>query len=173
MSPFRARLGPGLAASLVVACSSATGGMGVQRPPSNSATVLRVAASPDTVIQRAWEVMRNDGTMARSFWRTADDSANVARMESDWIYVPRVIESAVFGHLSEPEKWIKMLFWAMPERGGTLLYVEALYNPINTPTEPVQWAAMRPVPSAHPAWQYVEVFGRNLTRRLESTEEGG
>lgn len=163
----------GLAVGLAAACSSATGSQGIQRPPSSSATVIRVAAPPDTVIQRAWEVMRNDGTMARWFQRTADDTANVARMESDWIYVPEVLDSAVFGHLTEPEKWIKLLFWAMPERGGTLLYVEALYQPMKLPTEPVQWAAMRPVPSAHPAWQYVQIFGNNLVRRLDSPGEGG
>ena len=38
-------------------------------------------------------------------------------------------------------------------------------------TEPVMWAAMVPVPGPHPAWQYVEVFGHNLGRRLEGTAD--
>jgi hypothetical protein len=132
-----------------------------------------VAAPADTVIQISWEVLRNDGIMARWFQRTVDDTANVAKMESDWIYVPRVLDSVTFGHLSEPEKWIKLMFWAMPERGGTLLYVEALYHPVNLPTEPAQWAAMRTVPGAHPAWQYVQNYGNNLLRRMERLQPAG
>jgi hypothetical protein len=128
-----------------------------------------ISAPPDTVIQKAWEAIRNDGIQPRWFARTTDDTTNVARMESDWIYVPRVLDSATFGHLSEPEKWIKLLFWAEPERGGTLLYVEPLHNPMSEPTEPVQWPLMRPVPAAHPAWQYVDKLGRDLLRRLEAT----
>jgi hypothetical protein len=27
---------------------------------------------------------------------------------------------------------------------------------------------MRPVPGAHPAWQFVQLFGQNLVRRLEA-----
>jgi hypothetical protein len=138
--------------------------------PSRNATVVRVAAPPDTVMQRAWEVLRNDGVQPRWFSRSVDDSTNVARMESDWIYVPRVLDSAAFGSMSEPEKYIKLLFWAEPERGGTLLYVDALYNPMTVPTEPVQWSLMRTVPGAHPAWQYVQVFGQNLVRRLEADQ---
>jgi hypothetical protein len=82
-----------------------------------------------------------------------------------------VLDSATFGSLSEPEKYVKMLLWAEPERGGTLLYVEALYNPMTEPTEPVQWGLMRPVPGAHPAWQYVDRFARQLVRRLEAGDE--
>ena len=158
-----------LAAGLFAACSSGGGSQGINRGPSSSATVLGIAAPPDTVIQKAWEVIRTDGIQPRWFARTTDDTTNVARMESDWIYVPRVIASATFGHLSESEKWIKLLFWAEPERGGTLLYVESLYNPMSEPTEPVQWSLMRPVPAAHPAWQYVDKLGRDLVRRLEAT----
>lgn len=163
-------LATGMVAGILAACASGAGSQGINRGPSRDATVVRVAAPPDTVMERAWEVLRNDGVQPRWFSRTADDTTNVARMESDWIYVPRVLSSAPFGYLSEPEKYIKMLFWAEPERGGTLLYVEALYNPMDLPSEPVQWSLMRPVPASHPAWQYVEQFGRNLVRRLETNE---
>jgi len=164
-------LATGMVAGVLAACASGSGSQGISRGPSNNATIVRVAAPPDTVMQRAWEVLRNDGIQPRWFSRSADDSTNIARMESDWIYVPRVLDSATFGSLSEPEKYIKMLFWAEPERGGTLLYVEALYNPMTEPTEPVQWGLMRPVPGAHPAWQYVDQFARQLVRRLEAGDE--
>ncbi len=168
-------LATGMVAGVLAACASGSGSQGISRGPSNNATIVRVAAPPDTVMQRAWEVLRNDGIQPRWFSRSAADSTNIARMESDWIYVPRVLDSATFGSLSESEKYVKMLFWAEPERGGTLLYVEALYNPMSEPTEPVQWGLMRPVPGAHPAWQYVDWFARNLVRRLESqdTESSG
>jgi hypothetical protein len=166
-------LATGMAAAMLTACASGSGSQGISRGPSNNAIIVRVAAPPDTVMQRAWEVLRNDGIQPRWFSRTADDSTNVAYMESDWIYVPRVLDSVTFGHLSEPEKYIKLLFWAEPERGGTLLYMEPLYNPMSDPTEPVQWSLMRPVPATHPAWQYVEVFGQNLVRRLETEEPSG
>lgn len=161
----------GMVAGVLAACASGSGSQGISRGPSNNSTVVRVAAPPDTVMQRAWEVLRNDGIQPRWFSRSADDSTNVAKMESDWIYVPRVLDSATFGSLSEPEKYVKMLLWAEPERGGTLLYVEALYNPMTEPTEPVQWGLMRPVPGAHPAWQYVDRFARQLVRRLEAGDQ--
>lgn len=164
-------LATGMVAGVLAACASGSGSQGISRGPSNNATIVRVAAPPDTVMQRAWEVLRNDGIQPRWFSRSADDSTNIARMESDWIYVPRVLDSVTFGSLSEPEKYVKMLFWAEPERGGTLLYVEALYNPMTEPTEPVQWGLMRPVPGAHPAWQYVDLFARQLVRRLEVGDE--
>jgi hypothetical protein len=163
----------GAVAGVLAACASGGGSQGLNRGPSRNATVLRVAAPPDTVIQRAWEVLANDGVQPRWFARTTGDTTNVARMESDWIYVPRVVPSATFGHLTEPQKYIKLLFWAEPERGGTLLYVEALFNPVDDPTEPVQWALMRPVPGSHPAWQYVQVFGENLVRRLQAGDTPG
>jgi hypothetical protein len=164
-------LATGMVAGVLAACASGSGSQGISRGPSNNATIVRVAAPPDTVMQRAWEVLRNDGIQPRWFSRSADDSTNIARMESDWIYVPRVLDSVTFGSISEPEKYVKMLFWAEPERGGTLLYVEALYNPMTEPTEPVQWGLMRPVPGAHPAWQYVDMFARQLVRRLEAGDE--
>jgi len=164
-------LATGMVAGVLAACASGSGSQGISRGPSNNATVVRVAAPPDTVMQRAWEVLRSDGIQPRWFSRSADDSTNVARMESDWIYVPRVLDSATFGSMSEPEKYVKMLFWAEPERGGTLLYVEALYNPMTEPTEPVQWGLMRPVPGAHPAWQYVDRFAQQLVRRLEAGDQ--
>ena len=164
-------LATGMVACVLAACASGSGSQGISRGPSDNATIVRVAAPPDTVMQRAWEVLRNDGIQPRWFSRSADDSTNIARMESDWIYVPRVLDSVTFGSLSEPEKYVKMLFWAEPERGGTLLYVEALYNPMTEPTEPVQWGLMRPVPGAHPAWQYVDLFARQLVRRLEAGDE--
>lgn len=164
-------LATGMVAGVLAACASGSGSQGISRGPSNNATIVRVAAPPDTVMQRAWEVLRNDGIQPRWFSRSAADSTNIARMESDWIYVPRVLDSVTFGSLSEPEKYVKMLFWAEPERGGTLLYVEALYNPMTEPTEPVQWGLMRPVPGAHPAWQYVDLFARQLVRRLEAGDE--
>lgn len=164
-------LATGMVAGVLAACASGSGSQGISRGPSNNATVVRVAAPPDTVMQRAWEVLRNDGIQPRWFSRSADDSTNVAKMESDWIYVPRVLDSATFGSLSEPEKYVKMLLWAEPERGGTLLYVESLYNPMTEPTEPVQWGLMRPVPGAHPAWQYVDRFAQQLVRRLEAGNE--
>ena len=163
-------LATGMAAGVLAACASGSGSQGMSRGPSQNATVVRVAAPPDTVMQRAWEVLRNDGVQPRWFSRSVDDSTNVARMESDWIYVPRVLDSAAFGSMSEPEKYIKLLFWAEPQRGGTLLYVDALYNPMAVPTEPVQWSLMRTVPGAHPAWQYVQLFGQNLVRRLEANQ---
>lgn len=166
----------GMVAGVLAACASGSGSQGTNRGPSRNATILRIAAPPDTVIEKAWEVLRNDGVQPRWFSRAADDSTNVARMESDWIYVPRVVQSVTFGSLSEPEKFIKLLFWAEPERGGTLLYIEALYNPMSEPTEPVQWSLMRPVPGAHPAWQYVDQFENNLERRLgggDSQDSGG
>lgn len=164
-------LATGMVAGVLAACASGSGSQGISRGPSNNATVVRVAAPPDTVMQRAWEVLRNDGIQPRWFSRSAADSSNVAKMESDWIYVPRVLDSATFGSMSEPEKYVKMLLWAEPERGGTLLYVEALYNPMSEPTEPVQWGLMRPVPGAHPAWQYVDRFAQQLVRRLEAGDE--
>ena len=147
------------------ACAS-TGSTGLSRGPSNRAVIADIAAPPDSVMQRAWETLRSDGVMARSFQRLAGDTTNMARMESDWIYVPTVYPAAPLSGVSENEKWVKLLFWAEPLRGGTRLYVDALYNPTTQPTEPTQWASLRSLPNAHPSWQYVEEVGRDMTRRL-------
>ncbi len=150
---------------LLGACVSG-GSTGLARGPSSRAIVAEIGAPPDSVMQRAWEVLRGDGVLARSFQRMAGDTTNMARMESDWIYVPAVFPAAPLSGLSESEKWIKLLFWAEPFRGGTRLYLEPLYDPTSEPTEPTQWARLRTLPSAHPSWQYVEEVGREMTRRL-------
>jgi len=147
------------------ACASG-GSAGLSRGPSSRAVVADIGAPPDSVMQRAWEVLRGDGVLARSFQRMAGDTTNMAQMESDWIYVPSVFPTAPLGGVSENEKWIKLLFWAEPFRGGTRLYVEPLYNPTAQPTEPTQWSSLRPLPNAHPSWQYVEEVGRDMTRRM-------
>lgn len=152
---------------LFAACSSGGQSSGIARGPSDRAIEARIAAPPDSVIQTAWETLRADGITPRSFQRTADDTANVATMESEWIYIPKVYPSAPVGSLSEPEKYIKMLFWAQPFRGGTVLYIEPFYDPTTMPTEPTNWARVRTLPPAHPAWQYVQYTAEQLARRLE------
>lgn len=161
----------GLAALLVApfvfgACASGQS-PGIAQGPSDQAIEARVAAPPDTVLQRAWETLRADGVMPRSFQRAADDSANVGTMESEWIYVPNVYPVAPLGSLSENEKYVKMVFWAEPFRGGTVLYIEPFYDPTTMPTEPTNWARVRTLPPAHPAWQYVQYTAEQLARRLE------
>jgi len=158
-----------LLAALTAACASG-GSTGLNRGPSSRAVVTDFGAPPDTVIQVAWEVLRNDGVMARSFQRMAGDTTNVARMETDWIHVPTVFPAAPLGGVSESERYIKLLMWAEPYRGGTRLYVETLYNPTDLPSEPVNWARLRTVPNAHPSWQYVEDVERNIRRRLSGDE---
>ena len=111
---------------LIAACSGGGQSSGIARGPSDRAIEARIAAPPDSVIQTAWETLRADGITPRSFQRTADDPANVATMESEWIYVPNVY-----------------------------------------PTDPPNWARLRTVPAAHPAWQYVQYTGDQLARRLE------
>ena len=171
MSSTRARFA--IMSSLFVApliagaCSSGAQSSGIARGPSDSAIEARIAAPPDSVIQTAWETLRADGITPRSYQRTAGDTANVATMESEWIYVPNVFPSAPLGSLREPEKYIKMLFWAQPFRGGTVLYIEPLYDPTTMPSEPTNWARVRTLPPAHPAWQYVQYTGSQLARRLE------
>lgn len=151
---------------LVGGCAS-SGSTGLSRGPSSNAVVADYGAPPDSVMQTAWEELRNDGIMARSFQRMAGDTTNVARMESDWIHVPTVYPAAPLGGVSESEQYIKLLMWAEPFRGGTRLYVEALYDPTTLPTEPTNWARLRPVPNAHPSWQYVQDVGQGIARRLD------
>jgi len=150
---------------IFAACASG-GSVGLSQGPSNRAVIADMSAPPDTVMQRAWESLRSDGVMARSFQRLAGDTTNMARMESDWIHVPTVYPSAPLSGVSENERWIKLLFWAEPFRGGTRLYVDALYDPTGMPTEPTQWARLQSLPNAHPSWQYVDEVGRDMTRRL-------
>ena len=94
-----------LIAPLVIgACSSGGQSSGIARGPSDQAIEARVAAPPDSVIQTAWETLRADGVTPRSFQRTTGDTANVASMESEWIYVPNVYPIAPLGSLPESEK---------------------------------------------------------------------
>jgi hypothetical protein len=150
---------------LGIACASSSSG-GLGRGPSGRAVTADYGAPPDSVMQAAWEALRDDGIMARSFQRFAGDTANMARMESDWIHVPTVYPAAPLGGVSQSEQYIKLLMWAEPFRGGTRLYVEPLFNPTDLPSEPPQWARLRPVPRAHPSWQYVDEVGREIARRL-------
>lgn len=152
---------------LFAACSSAGQSSGIARGPSDQAIEARIAAPPDSVIQTAWETLRADGITPRSFQRAAGDTANVATMESEWIFVPTVYSAAPLGSLRETEKYIKILFWAQPFRGGTVLYIEPLYDPTTMPSDPPNWARLRTLPPAHPAWQYVQYMGEQLARRLE------
>ena len=157
------------AATLIVgfaACATGGGSTGLNRGPSSRAVVADYGAPPDSVIQTAWEALRSDGVMTRSFQRAAGDTTNVAQMETDWIYVPNVYPSAPLGGVPENERYVKLLLWARPFRGGTQLYVEPLYNPVDLPTEPTQWARLRTLPNAHPTWQYVEHVGNEIERRL-------
>ncbi|MCK5482619.1 MAG: hypothetical protein KAJ13_02910, partial [Gemmatimonadetes bacterium] len=63
-------LATGMVAGVLAACASGSGSQGISRGPSNNATIVRVAAPPDTVMQRAWEVLRNDGIQPRWFSRS-------------------------------------------------------------------------------------------------------
>jgi hypothetical protein len=158
---YAAALALGLAA-----CATGGGSTGLNRGPSSRAVIADFGSPPDSVIQVAWEVLRSDGVMTRSFQRMAGDTTNVARMETDWIYIPNVYPSAPLGGVAENERYVKLLLWAEPFRGGTRLYVEPLYNPVDLPTEPTQWARLRTLPNAHPSWQYVEHVGNEIQRRL-------
>ena len=152
--------------ALAVSACAAGSSTGLNRGPSSRAVIADYGAPPDSVMQVAWEVLRNDGIMARSFERMAGDTTNIARMESDWIHVPTVYPAAPLRGVSASEQYVKLLMWAEPFRGGTRLYVEPLYNPTDLPNEPTQWARLRTLPNAHPSWQYVDDVGRNITRRL-------
>lgn len=155
-----------VAAAATAACA---GGMpaGMARGPSANAIIARVAAPPDTVIQVAWETLRADGISPRFYQRMAGDTANVAQMASEWIYVPNVYPTAPLGSLAEPEKWIKLLFWARPDRGGTMLYIDPVYSPVELPSEPTDWSSVRPLPASHPAWQFAQYVADQLARRME------
>jgi hypothetical protein len=156
-----------LTAPIAAACGSGGGSTGLARGPSAQAIEARVAAPPDTVIQKAWETLRADDVTPRSFQRMAGDTANVAQLESEWIYIPNVYPVAPLQSLSEPEKYIKILFWAQPYRGGTVLFIDPVYSPAVMPTEPVNWSRLRTLPASHPAWQYVQYVADQLARRLQ------
>ncbi|MFQ5745655.1 MAG: hypothetical protein ACE5HF_00375 [Gemmatimonadota bacterium] len=172
MNAARSRLALIPILALALGCG---GGMspGIRQGPSDQAVTSSYGATPDSVITRVWEVLRGDGVLSRSFERSPSDSSNVAHLESDWVFIPNVLASATFGHLSDNEKWVKLLFWAMPERGGTKLYMDVLYSPLDPPTEPVNWTRLRPIPGAHPAWAYVEVVMTGINRRLGVEQESG
>jgi len=162
-----------LAATLAAGCGSSTGGLGspgLRSGPSNLATVSDYAQEPDSVMLVAWESLRNEGVMARSFLRAAGDSANTAAMESDWIFIPNVLATAPVGSLREQELWVKFLFWGEPERGGTRLFMDILYDPIGPPAEPVQWARLRSVPRSSPAWSIAEYVLADIDRRIGATD---
>ncbi|MEE9206901.1 MAG: hypothetical protein V3U67_00805 [Gemmatimonadota bacterium] len=163
-----------MAATLVAGCGSSSGGLlgspGLRSGPSNLATVTDYPQGPDSVMLVAWESLRNEGIMARSFQRAAGDSANTAAMESDWVFIPNVLATAPVGTLREQELWVKFLFWGEPERGGTRLFMDMLYDPIGPPAEPVQWARMRSVPRSSPAWSMAEYVLTDIDRRIGATD---
>lgn len=156
--------------ALLGACSSSGPDVGIRRGPTPNAVVSDFAQPPDSVITAAWETLRADGILARSFQRRAKDTTNVAYLESDWVYVPNVMSSAIFGSLEEPEKWVKLVFWAQPDHGGTVLSMDAFYNPVDLPSEPTNWARLQEVPRPHPAWNYVQRVLQGIDRRLPSPE---
>jgi len=160
-----------VAAGVWIGCGS-TSGPGIAQGPSDTAVAARIPALPDSVIEKVWESVRSDGVMARKFNRMAGDTTNIAFMESDWVYVPDVYPSAGFGSLSENQKWVKFLFWAVPDRGGTLLYMDVLFDPTALPTEPVMWSRMVSVPQSHPSWGYVQALTNDIGRRLDIGESG-
>jgi hypothetical protein len=74
---------------LGIACASSGGG-GLGRGPSSRAVTAEYGAPPDSVMQAGWEAVREGDIMARSLQRCAGDTADMARMESDWCHVPTV-----------------------------------------------------------------------------------
>jgi hypothetical protein len=153
-------------ASFGFACASSSGLPAILEQPERNATQGRFGVPPDSVIMVVWEAIRTDEIGIRRFQRAAEDTTGMAFMESDWVYVPRVLPSAPLTGIPEPEKWVKFLFWAFPEEGGTRLYAEGVYNPSQLPTEPPNWNMIVVVPSAAPAWQYIDVTYEQINRRL-------
>ncbi len=160
-----------VAAGVWIGCGTSAG-PGISQGPSQEAIAARIPAPPDSVIEQVWISIRADGVMARKFNRMAGDTTNVAFMESDWVYVPSVYPSVGLQSLPENQKWVKFLFWSVPDRGGTLLYMDVLFNPTAEPTEPVMWSTMVSVPQVHPAWGYVRDVTNDITRRLGLDESG-
>ncbi len=155
-----------LASGIAAACASSGGLPAILQKPDDKAVTMHFGVPPDSVIMVAWESLRADGVLARRFQRAAEDTTGRAFMESDWVYVPRVMPTAPLTGLSEPEKWVKFLFWAYPDRGGTRLFAEGVYNPTQLPSEPTNWSLVILVPDAVPAWQYVENRLEDINRRL-------
>lgn len=153
-------------ASFGLACASSGGLPAILQQPDDRAVQGRFGVPPDSVIMVVWASIRTDEIGVRRFQRAADDTTGMAFMESDWVYVPRVLPSAPLEGLPEPEKWVKFLFWAFPDRGGTRLYAEGIYNPTNLPSEPTAWTQVVVVPTAAPAWQYIDLKYEDINRRL-------
>lgn len=153
-------------ASVSLACTSSGGLPAILQQPEKQAAQGRFGVPPDSVIMIVWESIRTDEIGTRRFVRAAEDTTGMAFLESDWVYVPRVLPSAPLTGLPEPEKWVKFLFWAFPEQGGTRLYAEGVYNPSQLPSEPPNWNLITVVPSAAPAWQYIDVTYEQINRRL-------
>lgn len=158
-------------ASSSLACSSAGGLPAILRQPSSEATQGRFGVPPDSVIMVVWAAIRTDEVGVRRFQKAAEDTTGMAFMESDWVYVPRVLPSAPIDALPEPEKWVKFLFWAFPDQGGTKLYAQGVYNPSQLPTEPPNWSMIVVVPQAAPAWQYIDQKYIEINRRLGVIED--
>jgi len=171
-SALRHRIAGAALLAAVVALTGCTRSLrplstGIKGGPSVRALKSKITgATPEETITKVWQVLRNDDILVRSFVKVPKDSTQVASMESDWVYVPRVLSSALFGSMREPEKWVKFLFWAEPRENGTLLSMDILYNPTNLPTQPVQWERLRTIPATHPAWSYVDVVISGIERRL-------
>lgn len=153
-------------ASFGFACASSSGLPAILEQPERNATQGRFGVPPDSVIMIVWETIRTDEIGTRRFIKAAQDTTGMAFLESDWVYVPRVLPSAPLTGLPEAEKWVKFLFWAFPEEGGTRLYAEGVFNPSQLPTEPPNWSMIVVVPSAAPAWQYIDITYEQINRRL-------
>ena len=153
-------------ASFSLACASSGSLPAILQQPDNDAAQGRFGVPPDSVIMVVWAAIRTDEIGIRRFQRAAEDTTGMAFMESDWVYVPRVLPSAPLTGLPEAEKWVKFLFWAFPEEGGTRLYAEGVYNPSQLPSEPPNWSLIVVVPNAAPAWQYIDVTYEQINRRL-------
>jgi hypothetical protein len=149
-----------------LACASSGGMPAVLKQPNERAVQGTFGAAPDSVIMIVWESIRTDEVGVRRFQKAAEDTTGMAFLESDWVYVPRVLPSAPLQGLPETEKWVKFLFWAFPDRGGTKLYAEGIYNPSQLPAEPPNWNLIVLVPSSAPAWQYIDYKYEDINRRL-------
>lgn len=158
-------------ASLSAGCASSGGLPAILQQPSDQAVQGRFGVPPDSVIMVVWASIRTDEVGVRRFQKAAEDTTGMAFLESDWVYVPRVLPSAPLESVPEPEKWVKFLFWAFPDQGGTRLYAQGVYNPSQLPSEPPLWNMIVLVPSGVPAWQYIDVKYIDINRRLGVVDE--